>query len=89
MGLNFEESWGLRNSQSEQIFTQSEGFRKEAREEEMEITLNSGFKMPIVGLGVWRMEKGEVRDLIINAIKIGYRHLDCAGNTYYLKIFHF
>lgn len=47
----------------------------------MEITLNSGFKMPIVGLGVWRMEKEGIRDLIINAIKIGYRHLDCAGNS--------
>jgi len=47
----------------------------------MEITLNSGFKMPIIGLGVWRMEKEELRDLIIDAIKIGYRHLDCAGIT--------
>ncbi|KAG7641546.1 NADP-dependent oxidoreductase domain superfamily [Arabidopsis suecica] len=46
----------------------------------MEITLNSGFKMPIIGLGVWRMEKEELRDLIIDAIKIGYRHLDCAAN---------
>jgi diketogulonate reductase-like aldo/keto reductase len=35
--------------------------------------------MPIVGLGVWRMEKEGIRDLILNAIKIGYRHLDCAG----------
>lgn len=45
----------------------------------MEITLNSGYKMPIVGLGVWRMEKEGIRDLVINSIKIGYRHLDCAG----------
>uniref|UniRef100_A0A9I9CFH6 NADP-dependent oxidoreductase domain-containing protein n=1 Tax=Cucumis melo TaxID=3656 RepID=A0A9I9CFH6_CUCME len=45
----------------------------------MAITLNSGFKMPVIGLGVWRMEKQQVRDLIINAIKIGYRHFDCAG----------
>lgn len=45
----------------------------------MAITLNSGFKMPQIGLGVWRMEKQQVRDLIINAIKIGYRHFDCAG----------
>ena len=47
--------------------------------EEMAITLNNGFHMPIIGLGVWRMEKNEMRDLIINAIKIGYRHFDCAG----------
>lgn len=45
----------------------------------MAITLNNGFEMPVIGLGVWRMEKHEVRDLIINSIKIGYRHFDCAG----------
>lgn len=43
------------------------------------ITLNSGFKMPMVGLGVWRMEGKEIRDLLLNSIKIGYRHFDCAG----------
>ncbi|KAK0581231.1 hypothetical protein LWI29_011590 [Acer saccharum] len=47
----------------------------------MALTLNSGFKMPIIGLGVWRMEGKEIRDLIINAINIGYRHFDCAGES--------
>lgn len=47
--------------------------------EEVAITLNNGFQMPIIGLGVWRMEKSEMTDLIINAINIGYRHFDCAG----------
>ncbi|XP_021805795.1 NADP-dependent D-sorbitol-6-phosphate dehydrogenase-like [Prunus avium] len=46
----------------------------------MAITLNNGFKMPAVGLGVWRMEGKEIRDLIINAINIGYRHFDCAAD---------
>ncbi|XP_010271455.1 PREDICTED: NADP-dependent D-sorbitol-6-phosphate dehydrogenase-like [Nelumbo nucifera] len=46
----------------------------------MAITLNNGFKMPIIGLGVWRMEEKSMRDLIINAIKIGYRHFDCAAD---------
>ncbi|XP_019169896.1 PREDICTED: NADP-dependent D-sorbitol-6-phosphate dehydrogenase-like isoform X1 [Ipomoea nil] len=46
----------------------------------MAITLSSGFKMPAVGLGVWRMEGKDIRDLIINAIKIGYRHFDCAAD---------
>ncbi|KAK7857385.1 nadp-dependent d-sorbitol-6-phosphate dehydrogenase [Quercus suber] len=50
--------------------------------EEMAITLNNCFQMPIIGLVVWRMEKNEMRDLIINAIKIGYRHFDCAGNLH-------
>ncbi|XP_031384121.1 NADP-dependent D-sorbitol-6-phosphate dehydrogenase [Punica granatum] len=44
------------------------------------ITLNSGFKMPVLGLGVWRMEGKEIRDLIISSIKIGYRHFDCAAD---------
>ncbi|KAK3412604.1 NADP-dependent D-sorbitol-6-phosphate dehydrogenase [Eucalyptus grandis] len=46
----------------------------------MSITLNSGFKMPAIGLGVWRMEKDEIRDLILGSIKIGYRHFDCAAD---------
>ncbi|RVW93390.1 NADP-dependent D-sorbitol-6-phosphate dehydrogenase [Vitis vinifera] len=45
----------------------------------MAITLNSGFKMPILGLGVWRMDGKDIRNLLINAVKIGYRHFDCAG----------
>ncbi|KAJ8767234.1 hypothetical protein K2173_013631 [Erythroxylum novogranatense] len=46
----------------------------------MAITLNNGFKMPVIGLGVWRMEGKDIRDLIINSIKIGYRHFDCAAD---------
>ncbi|OMO74426.1 Aldo/keto reductase [Corchorus capsularis] len=46
----------------------------------MAITLSSGFKMPIIGLGVWRMQRADIRDLIINSIKLGYRHFDCAAD---------
>ncbi|XP_051133833.1 NADP-dependent D-sorbitol-6-phosphate dehydrogenase-like [Andrographis paniculata] len=46
----------------------------------MAITLSSGFKMPVVGLGVWRVEGKEIKDLISNAVKIGYRHFDCAAD---------
>nr|BDI63171.1 NADP-dependent D-sorbitol-6-phosphate dehydrogenase [Sesamum indicum] len=46
----------------------------------MAITLNSGFKMPMIGLGVWRMEGKDIKILILNAIKIGYRHFDCAAD---------
>ncbi|XAR59092.1 Mannose-6-phosphate 6-reductase [Bertholletia excelsa] len=46
----------------------------------MAITLNSGFKMPIIGLGVWRMDSKDIKTLIINAIKLGYRHFDCAAD---------
>ncbi|KAG8500311.1 hypothetical protein CXB51_003636 [Gossypium anomalum] len=46
----------------------------------MAITLNNGFQMPIIGLGVWRMEKKAIKDLIIESIKIGFRHFDCASD---------
>ncbi|KAL6543540.1 NADP-dependent D-sorbitol-6-phosphate dehydrogenase [Orobanche hederae] len=46
----------------------------------MAITLNNGFKRPIIGLGVWRTEGKDLKNLIINAIKIGYRHFDCAAD---------
>lgn len=36
--------------------------------------------MPMVGFGVWRVEGKDMRDLITNAIKIGYRHFDCAAD---------
>ncbi|KAJ3695638.1 hypothetical protein LUZ60_001015 [Juncus effusus] len=44
------------------------------------IKLSSGYEMPIVGLGVWRMEGKSIRDLLISAINIGYRHFDCAAD---------
>ncbi|GAA0170662.1 reductase [Lithospermum erythrorhizon] len=46
----------------------------------MAITLNNGLKMPMIGLGVWRTEGKDLKNLMINAIKIGYRHFDCAAD---------
>ncbi|KAI4339175.1 hypothetical protein MLD38_024142 [Melastoma candidum] len=46
----------------------------------MEITLSSGYKMPMVGLGVWRMESNQIRGLLLKAIELGYRHFDCAAD---------
>lgn len=43
------------------------------------LALSSGHTMPSVGLGVWRMDSPAIRDLIHSALRIGYRHFDCAG----------
>ncbi|MXV38508.1 aldo/keto reductase [Flavobacteriaceae bacterium Ap0902] len=42
------------------------------------LTFKNGDKIPMLGLGTWKAEKGQVHDAIINALKMGYRHFDCA-----------
>ena len=36
--------------------------------------------MPAVGLGYWKVEKSTAASLTVEAIKAGYRHLDCAAD---------
>ena len=37
-------------------------------------------KMPSVGLGLWKIERDEVAEVVRQAIEVGYRHLDSAAD---------
>ena len=41
--------------------------------------LNSGHAIPRIGLGTWKSEKGQVKRAVYEALKVGYRHVDCAA----------
>jgi methylglyoxal/glyoxal reductase len=41
--------------------------------------LLNGVEIPAIGLGTWKIPNDEVADIIVEAVKLGYRHIDTAA----------
>ncbi len=45
-----------------------------------QIKLNNGVEMPMEGFGVFQVPETECKDVVLNALRTGYRLLDTASS---------
>lgn len=46
------------------------------------ITLSNGVKMPVLGYGVYQVTKSECERCVLDALNVGYRHIDTAQSYF-------
>lgn len=46
------------------------------------VTLSNGVKMPQLGYGVYQVNKEECERCVLDALKVGYRHIDTAQSYF-------
>ena len=46
------------------------------------VTLSNGVEMPILGYGVYQVTKEECERCVLDALKVGYRHIDTAQSYF-------
>lgn len=49
---------------------------------EKEVILNNGVKMTILGFGVYQIPKEDTKQAVLEALKVGYRHIDTAQSYF-------